>query len=45
MREVLIVILLMMLGVVFLYSCWFIAKMLHRLDEDNEINIDYDEEE
>ena len=45
MREVLIVILLMMLGVVFLYICWNIAKMLHKLDEDNENNIDYDEED
>ena len=45
MREVLIVILLMMLGVVFLYMCWNIAKMLHKLDEDNENNIDYDEED
>lgn len=45
MREVLIVLLLMLLGVVFLYVCWCIAKMLHRLDEDNEINIDYDEDE
>ncbi len=45
MKEVLIVILLMLLGVVILYMCWCIAKMLHRLEDDNEINIDYDEEE
>ena len=45
MREVLIVILLMMLGVVFIYLCWEIAKMLHMLDDDNENIIDYDEEE
>lgn len=44
MREVLIVILLMLLGLVFLYSCWCIAKMLHKLDEDNDNIKDYDEE-
>lgn len=45
MREVLIVILLMLLGVVFLYACWGIAKMLHKLDEDNDNITDYDEED
>lgn len=45
MREVLIVLLLMLLGLVFLYFCWCIAKMLHKLNNDNEIDIDYDEED
>ena len=45
MREVLLIFMLLMLGLVFLYFCWCIAKMLHKLDEDNENIIDYDEEE
>lgn len=45
MREVLLIFLLLMLGLVFLYLCWEIAKMLHKLNNDNDINIDYDEED
>ena len=45
MKELLIVFVLVMLGLVFLYACWSIAKMLHKLDNDNDINIDYDEED
>ena len=40
-----IVAILIVAGGILLGGAYAIAKMLHRLNEDNDINIDYDEED
>ena len=40
-----IVFILVMAGIVLLGGAYAIAKMLHRLNDDNDIDIDYDEED